>query len=431
MLDDDFDLPISPKQRKSYLEATARINIWCGAVRSGKTFSSILRFIKILKETRNSDGDVMIIGVSRTSIQQNVLGDLYKLLGLPCPSSKRLEDRIYGKNIYFVGAHNESAVRRIQGSTLSLAYVDEATCLPQPFWQMLLSRLSVENAQLLATCNPSAPKHWLKKEYIDRADDLDLKHWKFELDDNPILSDKYKESLKKEYSSGHWYKRFILGDWCIAHGLIYDTFDTDNIYSAESTEKPEGHIIGVDYGTSNATAAVMCALSPNRWPQVRVCDEYYYDSKKQGRSKTDANLADDLYEFSKNCTNLDAIYVDPSAASLKLELRNKGLPVLDAKNDVINGIRTCSKLINQKSIVIHSKCKNLTEAMHSYSWDEKAALQGEDRPLKEEDHIVDSFRYAIYSRFPTADVSNSNSVSIDAIRREVYGDASPSEILSW
>jgi len=411
-------MPLSQKQIKSFNEANKRFNIWVGAVRSGKTFASIIKLIDVIKN--GPPGNGMIIGVNRDTIQRNVLLELYKFLGFSPPSTKTTETKLYGRNIYFVGAHDEGAVRRIQGSTLAFAYVDEATCIPAPFWRMLLSRLSVKGSQLLATCNPEGPAHWLKKEYIDRQADLNLIHWDFNLDDNPSLDEKFKEDLKKEYT-GMWYKRYILGEWAVAHGLIYDCFDNDNLFDRQM-DAPNYYIVGIDYGTSNATAGVLCAVSPTRWPQIRVEDEYYYDSEKKGRSKTDAELADDIKEFI-GYRNISAIYVDPSAASLKLELRRRDLPVLDARNDVVEGIKQTAKFISQKNLVIHKKCNTLIDCIQTYAWDPKAADQGEDRPLKKREHICDALRYACYSAFPSGEfASPDENLTVDQLRRKVYGD---------
>ena len=172
-------------QNKSFREATHRFNIWVGAVRSGKTFSSIYKFIERLRN--GVPGDAMIIGVNRGTIHRNVLTTLYKTLGFPCPSPMCNKTTLYGRDVYFVGAPDVSAVTTIQGSTLAYAYVDEATCIPEAFWKMLETRLSVPGAQLFATCNPEGPAHWLKKDYLDRADVHDLIHWQFNLDDNPVL----------------------------------------------------------------------------------------------------------------------------------------------------------------------------------------------------------------------------------------------------
>lgn len=411
-----IELTLSPKQIKSFKESNKRFNIWVGAVRSGKTFSSILKLIDLIKN--GPHGSAMIIGVNRDTIQRNVLLELYKFLGFSPPSTKTTETKLYGRNIYFVGAHDEGAVRRIQGSTLAFAYVDEATCIPAPFWRMLLSRLSLKGAQLLATCNPEGPAHWLKKEYIDRSDELDLNYWNFQLDDNPSLDPKFKEDLKKEYT-GMWYKRYILGEWAVAHGLIYDSYDELNEYS-QDFEPPNYYICGIDYGTSNATAAVLCGVSPKKWPQIRVEQEYYYDSAKKGRSKSDAELADDIYDFLKY-KNMSAIYVDPSAASLKIELRSRNLPVLDANNDVLQGIKTVSKFISHKNLVIHKGCTTLKECIQTYSWDPKAADRGEDAPLKKKEHIADALRYACYTAFPHASFNNPDEhLTIEQLRRKVY-----------
>jgi PBSX family phage terminase large subunit len=411
-------MPLSPKQIQSFNEANKRFNIWVGAVRSGKTYSSILKLIDIIKN--GPPGAGMIIGVNRDTIQRNVLLELYKFLGFSPPSTKTTETKLYGRNIYFVGAHDEGAVRRIQGSTLAFAYVDEATCIPQPFWRMLLSRLSVSGSQLLATCNPEGPAHWLKKEFIDRDNELDLAHWHFNLEDNPSLDPKYKEDLKKEYT-GMWFKRYILGEWAVAHGLVYDSFDNDNIYE-HPQEPPNYYIVGIDYGTTNATAAVLCGVRPTRWPQITVEAEYYYDSAKKGRSKADDELADDIKEFI-GWRNVYAVYVDPAAASFKVALRQKDLPVIDANNDIIPGIRTTSRFLGGKNIVIQKGCKTLLEHIQSYAWDPKAADRGEDKPLKVNDHILDALRYAIYSAFPQGEFSHPDEhLTSEQLKRKIYGD---------
>lgn len=362
----------------------------------------------------------MIVGVNRATIQRNVLHDLYNLLGFPPPSSKTNESRIYGRNIYFIGAHDEGAVRGIQGATLALAYVDEATCIPEPFWRMLGSRLSVDNAQLFATCNPEGPSHWLKKTVIDRTD-LNVIYWNFLLDDNPALGDAYKDNLKKEYQGGHWYRRFILGEWAASSGAVYDGFDEDNLFEKQMVQ-PNYYIAAIDYGTINSTCCLIGAVTPKLWPQIRVEEEYYWDSQKTGRTKSDVELAQDIKRFISH-RRLSALYVDPSSASLKIELRNLDLPVIDAKNDVLLGIQIVNKFVYGKNLVIHRSCKNLVEQMTSYQWDPKSIKLGEDRPLKNNDHAVDALRYMTASAFPTGQFSqNDDNITMEQLRRQVYGD---------
>lgn len=389
-----------------------------GAVRSGKTFSSIRKFIDRLKN--GVPGDSMIIGVNRGTIHRNILTHLYRTLGFPCPSPMANKTTLFGRDLYFVGAPDVSAVTTIQGSTLAYAYVDEAACVPEPFWKMLESRLSVPGAQLFATANPEGPSHWLKKEYIDRPDCHDIKVWNFNLDDNPSLDDVYKNALKSSYT-GMWYKRYILGLWTMATGAIYDTYDQYNEFETPFPP-PNYYIVGIDYGTTNATAAVLCAVTPNMWPQIRVEKEYYYDSVKVGRAKTDAELVKDIKDFI-GYQNVSAIYIDPAAASLKIAMRQENLPVLDANNDVILGIKITGKFIAGKNILIHKSCQNLRDQIQSYAWDPKAADRGEDKPIKKNDHSCDALRYAVCTAFPQGEFSSPDEqLTIEQLRRKVYGD---------
>lgn len=328
-------------------------------------------------------GDAMMIGVNRGALDRNVLTSMYNMLGFPSPSPKLMKTRLFNRDLYFVGAPDVGAVSAIKGSTLALAYVDEITEIPEPFWKMLEGRLSVPGAQLFGTTNPDGPAHWLKKDYIDRASELDLIYWNFNLDDNPVLNEEYKKVIKASYT-GLWYNRYILGEWALASGAIYDTYDHFNEYEHPKSN-PNYYIVGIDYGTTNATAAVLCAISPRSYPQICVEAEYYYDSAKKGRAKTDAELVSDIKDFI-GCKNVSAVYVDPAAASLKIALRQADIPVLDANNDVILGIKITGKFISGKNLVIQKGCTILREQLQSYAWDPKAASRGDDKPIKISDH---------------------------------------------
>ena len=408
----------SEKQIRSYNEATAPFNVWVGAISSGKTHISVKKLIERLKH--GPQGDVLITGVSRTTIQHNVLSLLYPQLGFPMPSPKSMQDRIYGKNVYFKGVHDSGAYKDIQGMTLALAYCDEVVNMPHNVWNMLIGRLRIPGAQLLATCNPEGPSHWFKKEILDQAEEKSVKYWTFLMEDNPSLTKDYVDRMKKMYL-GMWYKRYILGEWAVAHGLIYDCFDNDNQYT-NPLDNANYYIVGVDYGTSNATAAVLIGVRPTRWPQIAVEEEYYYDSVKQGRQKSDDELANDIYKFIQY-KNVAAVYVDPSAASFKIELRKRNIPVIDAKNDVIDGIKVVSKFISGKNLVVHKSCKTLIEVLQSYSWDPQAADRGEDRPLKKFEHIADALRYAIYTAFPYSEFNHPDqNITIEQLKKDIYGN---------
>jgi PBSX family phage terminase large subunit len=307
------------------------------------------------------------------------------------------EFTIFDKKVYVVGANDERAEGKIRGSTFAGALVDEASIIPESFFKMLLSRLSVDNAKVFVTTNPDSPLHWLKTDFIDRRSELDISVFRFVLDDNPSLGQVYKDNLKKEYK-GLWYKRFILGDWVLAEGSIYDFFDTAlHVVQAPKTYAKQ-FFVGIDYGTTNPFAAVLVGFNDDAHPAIWVEKEYYWDSKAMGFQKTDSEYARDLErEFGGYPVTL--YYLDPSAASFEVELKRNKKPVKQAINDVLDGIRFVGSMIAQGDLVICKKCVNLIKEMESYVWDSKSVKLGEDKPLKQHDHSVDAMRYVLYSHF--------------------------------
>lgn len=395
------DFTLSPKQIESIQQSTKRQSLWCGAVRSGKTFSSILRFISLCQTLPKGDG--LIVGVSRDTIQRNILPTLCNLCNLPLPTSKSNTMMIMGRRIHLLGAPDESAVRRIKGATLVIAYLDELTDLPEPFYKMILSRLSVTGARLLATTNPESPTHWLKEKVIDNPE-IDLTVFYFGLGDNPSLSEEYKQALEKEYS-GVWYDRYILGKWTRAEGIVYDGFDPA-VNVVDEIKRPRGiKVAGCDYGTTNPTCVLIGDIKVNEWPQIYIEKEYYFNPEERGFKKTDGELSDDIVEFLQG-ESIESFYIDPAAASLKLELQRRDVPVVNADNDVLKGIKHCNKFLSQINIVINRGCKNLIKQLQSYSWDSKKTARGLDEPIKENDHSVDCMRYLCQSHFPNGDLQD-------------------------
>lgn len=409
---------LSQKQKKTIVEATARINIWEGAVRSGKSFSSLIRWLEYIQEA--PPGNLVMIGRTATTIKHNIVDEICNLIGTDARYySGKNELNLWGKRIYLVGASDERAETKIRGSTFSGAYIDEVTLIPESFWTMLLSRLSVPNSKLFATTNPDSPFHWLKKQYIDREDELNMKRWKFTLEDNPSLSEEFKTSLKQEYR-GLWYRRYIDGEWCLAEGTVYDFFDEEIHTIAYSTNIGKEFYVGIDYGTSNPCAFLLIAYNPKSFPNMWVEKEYYYDSAKHNRQKTDSEYALDLKEFIEGYP-ITQIYIDPSAASFKLECNRQGIRgIFDAENEVLDGIRFVAGLLNNGTLKITKQCKNLISEMGAYVWNSKCKDLGVDKPMKANDHCCDALRYALHSRFgKNAGPENRMTVDrLDKLKRE-------------
>lgn len=388
---------MSPKQAKSLVESTARLNIWEGPVRSGKSYSCYWRWIDFIQN--GPKGPLVITGRTEPTIKRNVIRPLQELIGSDLVYlSGSGEIKLWGRTIDVVGANDERAEAKIRGGEFVGALMDEVTIIPENFVKMLFSRLSLPGSKFFGTTNPDSPFHWLKVDYIDKRDSLNLKVFSFKMEDNPSLTEEFKADLRKEYS-GLWYERYIEGKWVVAEGAVYDFFDE----SIHLIDYPPGnatqYIVGIDYGTSNPCVFALIGYNPSMYPNMWLEKEYYYDSKAKNRQKSDSEYAQDLINFIAGY-NVKALYIDPSATSFKVEMRRHGIQnVMDAVNDVLPGIRFQGQLLSNGTYKICKQCVNSIKEYSNYLWDEKASKRGIDQPMKQNDHACDAQRYALYTHF--------------------------------
>lgn len=388
---------LSQTQLDSYQNSDARINIFEGAVRAGKSFICMLRWLEFCRS--GPPGPLLICGRTDKTIKRNIILPLQELVGNALNYSiGKGEVTLYNRLMYVVGANDERAEGKIRGSEFAGALIDEATLIPEGFFKMLLSRLSVEGAQLFASTNPDSPYHWLKTDYIDRVDELNLKVFSFNIRDNPSLSETFIEQISREYE-GLWYKRYIIGEWVLADGAVYDFFNEDYHVIQIPQSVADYYIVGVDYGTTNPCVFTLIGYNPGGYPNMWLEKEFYYDSKKELRQKSDYEYVKDLQEFITGY-NVKRIYIDPSAASLRQELRRNGVSnVADAVNDVLPGIRFTGQLLTNGTYKICANCTETLKEFSNYLWDSKASERGEDKPIKKNDHSMDAQRYALYTHF--------------------------------
>lgn len=398
---------LSPIHLRSVVESTARLNIWQGSVRSGKTVASLLRLLLAIA-TAPSSGRVLLFGKTRESVNRNVFAVLTDPL-LFGPLARLVKynpgaatGTILGREVDVLGANDAKAEPKVRGMTLCLAYGDELTTIPEAFFTQVLARLSVPGAQLFGTTNPDAPNHWLRKKYLLRADTLNLRTWHSTLDDNPHLDPQYVRDLKTEYV-GLWYKRFITGSWVQAEGAVFDMWDEDRHVVPALPAIHRWISLGIDYGTRNATAALI--LGAGEDGRLYLTHEWRHDPATARRQLTDVGLSRELRAWLAGlevprAPGLKGIrpewtVVDPSAASLRLQLHEDGMAPALADNSVLDGIRLMSSLLGNDQLRVHESCRGLIDEIPGYAWDDKAAERGEDTPIKADDHSIDAARYAI------------------------------------
>lgn len=368
-----------------------------GSIRSGKTLSMAVGFV-LWSMSRFQGERFALCGKTIEALRRNVTDQLpHWLEGLYTFTERRSENRITitgggRRNTYYLfGGRDESSYTLIQGITLAGVLLDEVALMPRSFVEQALGRCSVAGSKFWFNCNPEGPEHWFYREWVQQAAEKRMLYLHFTMEDNRSLAPEVRQRYERMFA-GVFYDRYVRGLWVSAEGLIYDGFDRER-HTAEPLPETEGDCyVSIDYGTRNPTVFLLWQRSRKGvWCCLR---EYYWDGRARQRQKTDGEYAEELLLF------LSGIYprmviVDPSAASFITELRKRGLPVQQADNRVLDGIRAVSELLREGKLCFSRSCGNTLREFHAYVWDESAARQGTDKPVKENDHCMDAVRYFV------------------------------------
>ena len=362
-----------------------------GAVRSGKTVSLVVGFF--LWSMASFHGQTFAlcgktVGALRRNITDHLgdwLGGILQFRESFSQNKLVVRDRAGHENTYYLfGGRDDSSCQLIQGITLAGVLLDEAALMPQSFVQQACARCSVSGSKLWFSCNPEGPEHWLYRDFIQLAKAKNLLHLHFTMADNPALPDSIKARYETLYS-GVFYRRFILGQWCMAEGLVYD-FDPG--IHVQQPPRPGGrYYISVDYGTQNPFSAGLWQVCGGKAYRLR---EFYHSGRDTGRMLTDEQYHEKLVELA-GTLSVEQVIVDPSAASFIATIRHHGIfSVRKAKNEVLPGIRWVATLLQAGVLAISPQCRDAIREFGLYRWDESAQ---QDRVVKENDHAMDDIRY--------------------------------------
>ena len=362
-----------------------------GAIRSGKTYATMLAFV--LWSIEHFPGRRFILaGQSVEAVRRNYADDMHVMMHdlgfhprmilshgtrIVLPVGDRFS------TYHLVGANDERSALRLQGMTAAGALLDEVVLLPQSFFNQVMARLSFAGSKAWGTFNPASPGHWFKRQVVDKLDEQKGRLLEFVLDDNPTLSAEVKARYKAQFS-GHYYQRLIEGMWAAPSGLIFPEYSI-----VRHNQALRRLAVSIDWGVSNVFAALMFGSAQDG----TVCaDELYHDARLDGTLSEDLTLQK-LVQWIGGRT-VRVVYVDPSMpVTFKRKLREAGMTVRNADNDVEAGLMTTANRLARKDIVIHQRCTHLLAEMQGYVWDERKAELGEDAPVKQADHAADALRY--------------------------------------
>lgn len=408
--------PFSENQMRFFWDCFDHwFNVAEGGKRGGKNVLITMAYCTILE--KHPSKIHLIAGVSTATARLNILD--CDGFGLKNYFEGRCREGVYQNRdcLYIKTATGEKVVlisgggkagdeKLIKGNTYGTAYITEANECSNTFIQEVFDRtLSSPNRKIFHDLNPKAEAHWYYKDVLNFHEEklkanpkYGLNYGHFTIADNMSISDDQLRAVLATYDrKSVWYARDILGQRKMAEGLIYDMMDT-----AANTYRPQDAPVGFkslstrtitcDYGTTNPTVYLDVYDDGEK---VRVHREYRWDSREEHRQKTDEEYADDFMEFMGK--DPCAAIVDPAAASFATALRRRGVYVMEGNNDVLNGIRKCSTLLSHRDLLISTDCEGLLDELGTYRWDDKAALMGVDKPIKQQDHGPDALRYYVNS----------------------------------
>jgi len=372
-----------------------KVNILYGTIRSGKTILSLIIWIIIIKLLSKKRGEIIMVGRTITSLYDNVLSPLKQEYGNYIDASRnRSTANIFGVTVLIRSASDESSEEKIRGLSVTAAYCDEIILYPNSFIKMLISRLSFDYSKMIGTTNTGSPSHYLYENVMVNPKFESKQIFFFEMDDNPHLSEEYKEMMRNTYS-GLWYRRFCLGEWVSADGAIYDMFDKQ-VHVVDAIKETGGiDFVAIDYGIQNPCVFLLFKKVKDKY---FIRKEYYWDGRAKQQQKTDSDYVNDLKKWLDG-TPIKFVIVDPSATSFIVSLRRAGFIVKLAKNAVIEGIQCVSTLLSQNNLAIEKQCKETIKEFEGYIWDTKALDRGIEQPVKKNDHCVDAARYGIMTTY--------------------------------
>ena len=390
----------------------AKLDIHCGPYGCGKTYSILLGLglACMASKPPQTDSCITLAGISAVSVKNNMCNPLASMFGKNFMYSSSKKDGyqkdalLFNHRIRIVGLKDANAEERIRGLNTYKIIGDEITTWGKTDdnFNRLQGRLRGEKPKgwelgFVGSTNPEGPSHWLKK-IIDTSEDINYIQWRMS-DNITSGAEEYYNKLKQRYKHNEaQYSRYLLGEWTAADGMVYKEFaaaDKELIISQSDLDTLlssgiiTGHILGVDFGTTNATAILVIGLTDTK--QVVVLKEYYIND----------TLLNDVVriirgEYYKYSSTLRGIYIDPAANVLSKQLIKEGIPkVYDGNNSVLDGINFVQDLFSERRLFICETCTNLIDELYSYSWSPN--IGGTDRVVKINDHACDALRYALYT----------------------------------
>ena len=379
-----------------------------GAKRSGKTVIDNDIFLLELKRVREmakrekiKRPQYILAGADLGSLQRNVIIELQNKYGITVKFDKHNRFELFGVLVCCFGHSKITDLGHIRGMTAAGAYINEASVANRTVFSEIISRCSLPGARLIMDTNPDRPSHWLKTDYIDKADDKTIKDFRWRLTDNTFLTDRYIESIKASTPSGAFYDRDINGAWVAAAGICFPDFDVHRNYIPASKvpyDRLIRHWCGVDFGWEHFGVFVLAA-------EDDIGNKYIL-REWSAKHRSMASWIKIAHEIQQQHGDDIIFYCDSARPDRIREMQEAEIYAVNARKDVTAGISYVDSLYKTGTLyVVQDNVDLFRTEIDTYSWKENA-----DEPVKESDDCMDAIRYAIYTDYLAEGESTYNQV---------------------
>lgn len=365
-----------------------------GAKRTGKTILDNDLFLYELRRVRKIANELniplpqyILAGADLGAIQRNVLNELTNKYDIEFKFDKHNRFILFGVQVCCFGHSKINDLGRIRGMTAFGAYINEGTMANEEVFNEIKARCSGEGARILIDTNPDQPEHWLKVNFIDKADGKVIQAYHYELDDNTFLSERYRENIKASTPSGMFTDRDIKGLWVSAEGIVYKDFRKDVHYIHSSKLKGINFVkyfAGVDWGYEHFGSVVV--IGQDDKDNLYLLKEY---SKQYEEIDYWVNVGKEIKTKYGNIT----FYCDSARPEHVARYKKEGLRAKNADKAVLSGIESVAKRFKTKTLfVVEDQVDLFKKEIFMYAWNKKTG-----EPIKLWDDVLDALRYAIYT----------------------------------
>lgn len=365
-----------------------------GAKRTGKTILDNDLFLYELRRVRKIANELniplpqyILAGADLGAIQRNVLNELTNKYDIEFKFDKHNRFILFGVQVCCFGHSKINDLGRIRGMTAFGAYINEGTMANEEVFNEIKARCSGEGARILIDTNPDQPEHWLKVNFIDKADGKVIQAYHYELDDNTFLSERYRENIKASTPSGMFTDRDIKGLWVSAEGIVYKDFRKDVHYIHSSKLKGINFVkyfAGVDWGYEHFGSVVV--IGQDDKDNLYLLKEY---SKQYEEIDYWVNVGKEIKSKYGNIT----FYCDSARPEHVARYKKEGLRAKNADKAVLSGIESVAKRFKTKTLfVVEDQVDLFKKEIFMYAWNKKTG-----EPIKLWDDVLDALRYAIYT----------------------------------